>query len=133
MTLSSVQITKARNLRRNMTEVEKKLWAQLRDRRLDGYKFRRQVPMGVYIADFLCESGKLIVELDGSQHSDNVRQTQPDAFRAKYLESLGYKVIRFFNNDVNEKLDSVLEKILEKLSHLTAPLVAGISPHRREF
>jgi len=98
-----------RELRRNPTEVEKRLWSRLRNRQLDGIKFRRQTPIGRYIVDFVSESEKLIVELDGGQHA---QQTEADAERTQALESMGYIVIRFWNNEVIENIDGVLMEIL---------------------
>ena len=102
----------ARKLRHNQTEAEQRLWQQLRSRRLSGYKFRRQVPIGTYIADFVCEDAKLIVELDGGQHDDN---KQADDIRTKNLEDFGYHVIRFWNNEVHENMDGVLIVLLQEL------------------
>jgi very-short-patch-repair endonuclease len=108
----------ARNLRRNGTEVEKRLWAILRDRRLVGFKFRRQVPIGPYIADFACYEAKLVVELDGSQHYDN---RFLDARRDAELSRRGFKVIRVWNSEVNDNRDGVLELILDTLTRRAAP------------
>jgi len=99
-------------LRRDQTDAERKLWFRLRDRRLRGLKFRRQVTIGNYIADFCCESARLIIELDGGQHS--ARESQ-DAKRTTALESQGYLVLRFWNNDVLQNIDGVLESILDTL------------------
>jgi len=92
----------ARRLRRDMTDVERKLWRVLRNRQLDGLKFRHQEPCYGYIADFLCENPKLIVELDGRQHTE-----EGDADRTKRLEQAGYAVIRFSNYDVLFNLEGV--------------------------
>jgi very-short-patch-repair endonuclease len=97
----------ARRLRRDATDVERKLWQQLRNRQLGGLKFRRQATVGGHIADFLCAEKRLIVELDGGQHSQ-----EADAARTAHLEELGYRVIRFWNNEVNDNLDGVLQAIL---------------------
>ena len=96
----------ARRLRRDATDVEKKLWSKLRNRQLEGLKFRRQEPCEGYVADFLCEAPKLIVELDGSQHSE-----EKDAARTKRLERAGYAVIRFSNSEVVSNLEGVLISI----------------------
>ncbi len=88
-TLSSKQgVNNARNLRANATDAEKLLWSRLRARQLNGWKFRRQVPLQNYIADFLCEEAKLIVELDGGQHAD---QVEKDNARTASLNALGYR------------------------------------------
>ena len=118
-----------RELRRNATEVEKRLWSRLRNRQLDGIKFRRQTPIGRYIVDFVSESEKLIVELDGGQHA---QQTEADAERTQALEAMGYIVIRFWNNEVIENIDGVLMEILntarsaKPLSHGERGLGEGI-------
>ncbi|MDQ7018842.1 MAG: endonuclease domain-containing protein [Robiginitomaculum sp.] len=106
------KIRLARNLRHNQTEAEQHLWQHVRSRRLSGYKFRRQVPIGTYIVDFVCEDAKLIIELDGGQHDDN---KQADDIRTKNLEDFGYHVIRFWNNAVLENMDGVLMVLLQAL------------------
>jgi very-short-patch-repair endonuclease len=93
----------ARSLRRDMTEAEDKLWHELRSRRLDRIKFRRQVPIGCYIADFACLEAKLIVEIDGSQHADSVRDHERDA----ELRSRGFRILRFWNDEALRELDAV--------------------------
>jgi very-short-patch-repair endonuclease len=90
----------ARQLRLNATEAERKLWSCLRDKRLLGLRFRRQQPIGPYIADFYCAAAKLIVELDGSQHAN--AQAQYDLSRTTWLEARGYKVLRFWNTDLQD-------------------------------
>ncbi|WP_349258714.1 endonuclease domain-containing protein [Steroidobacter sp.] len=102
----------ARTLRANSTEAEQRLWANLRNRRLAGFKFRRQQPLGPYIVDFVCVERKLIVEADGGQHAD--RREYDDA-RSEYLERRGYRVLRFWNNDVLLETEAVLEVILKGL------------------
>jgi very-short-patch-repair endonuclease len=87
---------------------EARLWWRLRNRQLDGLKFRRQVPRGKYVADFLCDEAMLIVEVDGSQHGERTAQ---DAYRTAYLESLGYVVLRFWNFDLLQNTDRVLDHI----------------------
>ncbi|MBC7876789.1 MAG: endonuclease domain-containing protein [Anaerolineales bacterium] len=99
----------AKELRHEPTPAEAKLWSQLRGNRLNGISFRRQHAIGPYIADFCSPKIKLIIELDGSQH---LEQEQYDTERTAFLESLGYKVIRFWNNDVVNNMDSVLTFIL---------------------
>jgi very-short-patch-repair endonuclease len=101
-------LIKARRLRRDMTEVEKRLWYLLRRGQFEGVKFKRQVPIGPYIVDFACLSWRLIIELDGGQHDSQRKQ---DARRTAYLEAEGYRVIRFWNNEVLENLDYVLATI----------------------
>ena len=98
----------ARGLRRRQTNSEARLWSKLRNRQLDGLKFRRQVPRGRYIADFLCDEAMLILEIDGSRHADTVAA---DAARTSYLRSLGYEVLRLMNWDVMQNTDRVLDHI----------------------
>ena len=100
----------AKELRSNMTNEESKLWYHLRAKRFFGLKFKRQVPIGNYIVDFLCPDKKLIIELDGGQHNED-NNISYDSERTKYLESEGYTVLRFWNNDVNKNTESVLETI----------------------
>jgi very-short-patch-repair endonuclease len=99
----------ARALRRALTPAESVLWRELRDHRLGGYKFRRQQPVGPYYADFCCSAARVIVELDGDSH---VGRELRDAARTAYLNSEGYVVLRFWNPEVFENLDGVLEAIL---------------------
>ena len=108
----------ARSLRRNATDAETKLWHQLRNRRLGGFKFRRQATVGYHVVDLLCAEKRLIVELDGGQHSPEV-----DALRTARLEALGYRVIRFWNNDVLGNLDGVLETILREAESMPSRFV----------
>jgi very-short-patch-repair endonuclease len=103
--------TRARVLRRDSTDAEKKLWSALRDRRLEGIRFRRQVVIGGYIADFCSAHPKLVVELDGAQHEN---QQSYDLARTRHLEALGYKVLRFWNPDVMIHFDDVLNTIGEE-------------------
>jgi very-short-patch-repair endonuclease len=104
---------RARQLRARETDIERRLWFLLRDRRLNGVKFRRQVPIGPYIVDFVCQEAKLIVEVDGSQHADQVAY---DAARTEWLSTVGYRVLRFWNNDLIENEDGVLTAILNELN-----------------
>ena len=99
---------KARLLRKNQTDVEQLLWKQLRNRHLYQFKFRRQFPIEPYIADFACLELKLIIELDGGQHANRVNY---DNQRSLFLEQRGFKVMRFWNNDVIENTVGVLEAI----------------------
>jgi very-short-patch-repair endonuclease len=89
----------ARKLRNAMSEAEKRLWYHLRAHRFCGASFRRQTPIGAYIVDFVCHDAALIIELDGGQHA-TARASRYDAERAAWLASRGYKVLRFWNNDV---------------------------------
>jgi very-short-patch-repair endonuclease len=102
-----------RHLRKNQTEAEKLLWSRLRNRQMEGFKFRRQWPIGSYIVDFVCLSCKLIIELDGGQHAETIGY---DAVRTDFLKSRGYRVIRFWNNEMLVNREAVLERIYEALS-----------------
>jgi len=104
----------ARDLRRHQTDAERRLWRRLRDRQLAGAKFRRQHPIGQYIVDFCCLEAKLVVELDGGQHA---ARRATDTERTAFLEAQGYRVLRFWNNDVLSNLDGVLQRIAEALRH----------------
>lgn len=104
----------AKNLRSDMTLFEEKLWYYLRAKRFYNLKFRRQVPIGIYIADFVCKQKMLIIELDGSGHLDEI-QTKHDSVRNNYLKSLGYKILRVYNNDINNNINSVLEAIKNEI------------------
>lgn len=106
-------ISFARALRTESTDVERLLWRHLRARRFAGYKFKRQQPIGPYIADFVCFNAKLVVELDGGQHAE---RTDEDARRDAWLRSQGFDVLRFWNTEVIEEPEAVLSLILEKLS-----------------
>lgn len=99
----------AKSLRKSSTEFEQELWYYLRAKRFLGLKFKRQVPIGNYIADFACRDKKIIIELDGSGHLDE-KQMKHDKIRDNYLKSLGYKIIRIYNNELND-MESVLEYI----------------------
>jgi very-short-patch-repair endonuclease len=105
--VSSNQRSRARAMRGAPTDSEPRLWRLLRDRRLSGFKFRRQIPVGPYIVDFLCVGAKLIVEADGSQHAESLRDTIRDA----YLASQGWEMLRFWNNEVLQNREGVLETI----------------------
>jgi very-short-patch-repair endonuclease len=106
-------LSKAKQLRKNQTDAEKVLWKKLRNRQIYGYKFRRQVPIGSYIVDFMCVSIKLIIELDGGQHAE---QQDYDRKRTAYLEAKEFQVVRFWNNDVLTNIDGVLESLTLTLS-----------------
>jgi very-short-patch-repair endonuclease len=104
-----------------MTDAERKLWWQLRRKQIDGHRFRRQVPIGPYIVDFACLAQRLLIEVDGGQHSDNVER---DAVRTEWLESQGFRVIRFWNNEVFENMGGVLQVIDAALEERPAPTPA---------
>ena len=100
--------THARALRKQLTPAETALWSLLRDRRLATTKWRRQTPLGAYILDFVCFEHRLIVECDGSQHAESVR----DGVRDAWLASQGFRVLRFWNHDVLKQRESVMATIL---------------------
>jgi primosomal protein N' (replication factor Y) len=108
----------ARALRRSMTDAERKLWFHLRNRAFMGHKFRRQQPIGPYVADFVCIERRLIVEADGGQHSN----AHADNQRTRYLRSRGYRVLRFWNNDVLVRTQAVLEQIHAALARSVVSL-----------
>jgi very-short-patch-repair endonuclease len=114
-------------LRRDMTDAERKLWLAVRDRRLDGFKFRRQSTIGPYVVDFLCIEANLIVELDGGQHSEDA-----DAPRTYYLEEQGYTVLRFWNNDIIENFEGVLQVLKETLARLKESPSSNLLPQAGE-
>ena len=105
---------RARELRKQATPAEKILWEQLRNRRLNGIKFRRQHPLGKYIVDFYSPAHRLVVEIDGEFHR---YQADQDQSRTQELEDYGYRVIRFWNHEVEHKLMEVLERIVNYCSH----------------
>ncbi len=107
---SDTTYLRARRLRRTTTDVEKRLWHRLRKLDLDGSHFRRQVPIGPYIADFACMAVRLLIEVDGSQHGENRNKTR-DELRTRWLEKEGYRVLRFWNNDITSNMDAVMEAI----------------------
>jgi very-short-patch-repair endonuclease len=104
----------ARELRQNETETEQIIWSWLRSRQLKGVKFRRQQPIGDYIVDFVSFNKRLIIEIDGGQHSETQIKEKDDN-RTKWLESQGFKVIRFWNNDVKDNPEGVFIRITEYL------------------
>jgi very-short-patch-repair endonuclease len=103
----------AKALRRNATDVERRVWNAVRNRQLDGFKFKFQATIGPFVVDFLCAQKRLVVELDGGQHSP-----EADRRRTQYLKGAGYIVLRFWNNDVVENLDGVLQTISARLAAL---------------
>jgi len=114
----------ARRLRKNMTDAEWKLWEALKDRRFENYKFRRQVPIGKYIADFMCFEHRLIVEVDGGQHSESAKDDMRDA----WFKSQGFRTLRFWNVDVFQALDGTLLAILDALREPPHPALRATFP-----
>ena len=106
-----------RTLRRNMTDAEKLLWQRLRGCQIGGHKFRRQHPFGDYILDFVCLEAKLVVEVDGGQHNESAT----DLVRDQVLESAGFQIMRFWNNQVLHEIESVVEAIWLELERLNPP------------
>jgi very-short-patch-repair endonuclease len=99
---------RAAHLRKEQTDAERKMWILLRDRRLESLKFRRQVPMGPYVVDLFCPKRNLIIELDGGQHNESLS----DEKRTAWLETRGYRILRFWNNDVLQSPEGALTVIL---------------------
>jgi len=123
--LSNEINTTAKTLRKRLTDTERVLWRYLRAKQIEGLKFRRQEPIGKYIADFVCHEKRIVVEVDGGQHSiDKDRDNERDG----WLKEQGYKVLRFWNNDVLMNIDGVLEVIRRNcIKHppLTPPIKGG--------
>lgn len=117
---SKETLSKAQELRQNMTNVENILWYYLRSKQLNGLKFRRQVPIGKYIADFICFQHKLIIELDGGGHADET-QILYDQQRDVFLQGAGYRVLRVWNNEIYENIEGVLGVILITCSEDPSP------------
>ena len=115
----------SKRLRRTQTDAERKLWTRLRDRQVNGCKFRRQQPIGRFVVDFFCPEHRLVIELDGGQHASQVKA---DRRRTEFLTKAGYRVLRFWDNDVLTEPASVLLKIADELNH-PSPL---LSPSRGE-
>ena len=106
------KVFKARNLRQNQTPQEQKMWNLLRGKQFQGIRFVRQYPIDKYIVDFACRSKKLIIKIDGGQHNED-KNIVYDNERTKFLELLGYKIIRFWNNDIDQNIEGVYQKLLE--------------------
>jgi very-short-patch-repair endonuclease len=104
---------RARQLRRDQTDAEKKLWGRLRATRFGQFHFRRQFPIGNFIADFACPKSKLVIELDGGQHLDQVAR---DDWRTRLIEQRGFRVLRFWDSEVLTNIDGVMDRIMEAFS-----------------
>ena len=102
----------ARRLRRKQTEWEHNLWTRLRRRQLKGFKFRRQHPIGPFFADFFCPEAKLVIEIDGPQHADELAR---DESRTGFLRDAGYRVLRFWNHEIRAEIDTVMQRIADAL------------------
>ena len=118
----------AKTLRTNQTDAELKIWQAIRAGRLMNYKFKRQVPITEFIVDFVCFEQKLIIEIDGGQHAEN----SEDVLRDAKLIKMGFRMLRFWNNDVMNNLDGVLTVILEQLQ-IATPLPSPLPQGAREL
>jgi very-short-patch-repair endonuclease len=118
--LGDVRTTLARKLRSNMTDAEHRLWQALRDRLVEGHRFRRQVPLGPYIVDFCCVQLGLVIEADGSQHSES----KSDQLRDAWLAEQGYRVLRFWNVAIQKDFEGAMESILRAVADREAELAA---------
>lgn len=107
-------LAKSKQLRSDMTIFEQKLWYYLRAKRFFNLKYKRQVPIGKYIVDFACKDKMYIIELDGSGHLEK-KQTEHDMIRDEYLKNQGYSILRIYNNDINNNIETVLQKIKDEL------------------
>lgn len=117
----------AKVLRKRSTKEERFLWRHLKSKQLEGLKFRRQQPIGNYIVDFVCFEKRIIIELDGGQHT-NITEEKKDKIRDKWFKVQGFKVLRFWNNDVFKNMNGIFEVIIEScLNHppQTPPLKGG--------
>jgi very-short-patch-repair endonuclease len=117
---------KARELRKNMTDAERVLWKHIRLKQLGGYKFRRQQPLGQYVVDFMCFEKRLIVEVDGGQHSEQISY---DSKRSQWLKNQGYRLLRFWDNEVLKNTEAVVEVIMKTLEGEGNP-PTSILPHK---
>jgi very-short-patch-repair endonuclease len=124
--MKRMNVDRARGLRLGMTEAEQTLWYRVRNRQLDGCKFRRQHSIDRFVVDFVCAERMLVVELDGGQH---LEQQEYDEARTRYLQTKGYRVLRFWNNDVLTNIESVLEAVMGALA--SPALTPALSPQGR--
>ncbi|HMN54796.1 MAG TPA: DUF559 domain-containing protein [Sphingopyxis sp.] len=109
---------RSRELRLNATEAERRLWQQISARKIAGVRFNRQFPIGPFICDFVSRTAKLVIEVDGGQHAVDVTK---DEARTAYLEAQGYRVIRFWNNDVLDRIEGVVSEIERALADMPSP------------
>ena len=107
----------AKILRKNSTIQEKRLWNLIKNHKFHGLKFKRQQPIGNYIVDFICKEAKIIIEIDGGHHNET-ENTESDIIRTQYLEQKGYKVIRFWNNEIYENIEGVIKKLEQEINPL---------------
>jgi len=126
------RVPRARRLRRDMTDAERKLWWHLRRLPIEHSHFRRQATIGPYFADFACHERRLIIEVDGAQHNEPENVAR-DAERSAYLRSQDYRILRFWNNDVLKNIDSVMEAILVAMHQYEASPPPLPPPHRAKL
>jgi very-short-patch-repair endonuclease len=129
--VSAVRRNMAKRLRANTTTAEDRLWQKLRRFPMTGSHFRRQVPIGPYVADFACMAARLIIEVDGSQHGDDENRRHDDV-RTRWLESKGYRVLRVWNNDLTSNMDGVLEAIYAAVYGSTSAEPVQLKHERRK-
>jgi len=125
--MRSPEVQRARELRNNMTKVESFVWSRLRGRKVGGYKFRRQVPLGSYFVDFLCVAARFVIEVDGESHD-----ADGDARKTSWLEAHGYRVYRVGVNEIDEAMDDVMDSIYDALtsSNPHPDAASGVRPPR---
>jgi very-short-patch-repair endonuclease len=120
---------RARSLRKNMSDAERKLWHRLRGKQIDGARFRRQHPIGPYIVDFVCLERRLIVEVDGGQHTDGAHMAR-DARRDQWLQAEGYRVVRVPTTEVYDNIAAVLDALWASVRELASVRVPPDHPHQ---
>src|SRR5438034_3399937 len=125
-TASASRVQRARRLRAEMTDAEVRLWMRLRMEQIEGCRFRRQVPMGSYVVDFACFKARLVIEVDGGQHAAAVEQ---DDRRSGWLMARGFRVLRFWDTDVLQETDGVLESIRTAILSTRAVVRGKSTPH----
>lgn len=121
-----MSVTRARQLRRNMSPVEARMWDYLRTLKAEGFHFRRQAPLGRYYADFACHHAKLVIEIDGDTHFTR-SGIDHDLERDRFIRAEGYRTIRFTNTDVLKNMDGVVTHLLSRLAEM--PLRPGAAPN----
>ncbi len=123
---------RSRQLRKSMTDAERHLWVKIRMKQLKGYQFYRQKPIGDYIVDFFCPRAKLVIEVDGSQHSSD-EMTEYDRIRDEHIRSLGLRVLRFTNTEVLTNIEGIIESIIENMQEipLSPPFTKGGKQYMR--
>ena len=130
MVSTSIRRATAKKLRANTTPHERALWRALKELPLEGTHFRRQAPIGPYVVDFFCPAKRLIIELDGGHHNED-EEARRDRDRQAWLESEGYRVVRFWNSEVSSNLNAVLETIYVELYGSRDAEAAPLKHHRR--